>query len=387
MDGVMVAYYPPALVRQALAAPGGLDPAELHVTLAHLGPEADLDPDVLAALPNALKQLYDAPAEVTISGTGRFYDTDPGVDAVYASLDSPALTELRTWVVNALESQGASVSRKHGFTPHITLAYVPATTMPADTPSMNRELVGTTFAVDTLSLVVAGERRDFYLDVESDMVLLSEPVRENAPEVELTGPIVRKDALRRIAYGAVLVPGEPDSDGEVLTAGKIEDVAHEWMERYANIDLQHSLNAVDARPVESYITDADRVVQVDGQDVVLPVGSWVLASKVRDEAVWKAIESGELAGYSVMGVRHAAMKSETVASYKRTLLKDLGADWVAPFVSIVDRPAVPKAKLCENVPVLVHESPNIWDSSRRRKMCRSRSRMSATRSATRSRLQ
>ena len=32
------------------------------------------------------------------------------------------------------------------------------------------------------------------------------------------------------------------------------------------------------------------------------------------------------------------------AAFKKTLLKDLGPNWEANFVSIVDRPAVPKAK-------------------------------------------
>lgn len=38
------------------------------------------------------------------------------------------------------------------------------------------------------------------------------------------------------------------------------------------------------------------------------------------------------------------MKADLAAALKRTLLRDLGVDWVAPFVSVVDEPAVPKAK-------------------------------------------
>lgn len=174
---------------------------------------------------------------------------------------------------------------------------------------------------------------------------------------ELTGPIVRKDAKRHIAYAAVLVPGEPDSDGESVTAEKIEEVAHGWMEEYRNVDLQHSLNNVDASPVESYITPIDQDVTLEGKSATLPAGSWILATKVHDMQVWRAIEKGKLTGYSVMGVPkralkeavEAASKSEGItglhdAGFKRTLLRDLGADWVAPFVSVVDEPAVPKAK-------------------------------------------
>lgn len=151
----------------------------------------------------------------------------------------------------------------------------------------------------------------------------------------------------QIAYGAVLVPNEPDTDGDILSAEKISEVAHGWLADYSNIDLQHSLNNVNARPVESYITQADTEVTIKGVKSVLPAGTWVMAVRIDDREVWKRVASGQLSGYSIMGVRrNAAMKSVDIgeASLKRTMLKDLGADWVCPFVSLVDEPAVPKAK-------------------------------------------
>jgi len=54
---------------------------------------------------------------------------------------------------------------------------------------------------------------------------------------ELTAPFVRKEKAKRIVYGPVLIPGEPDSDGDVVSAEKIEDVAHRFVEEYGNIDL------------------------------------------------------------------------------------------------------------------------------------------------------
>lgn len=163
---------------------------------------------------------------------------------------------------------------------------------------------------------------------------------------ELTGPIVMKNASKRIAYAAVLVPGEPDSDGEIVTKEKIEQAAHEWMQSYRNVDLQHTLNNV-AVPVESYVLPMDMEVDMHGVKTILPAGTWVLASKVLDEATWDMVEKGELTGYSVMGIRRTtletASKSAEVA-LKKTLLRDLGEDWIAAAVSIVDEPAVPKAK-------------------------------------------
>lgn len=175
---------------------------------------------------------------------------------------------------------------------------------------------------------------------------------------ELTGPIVFKDSKKRIAYGAVLVPGEPDHDqkyGEkILTAEEIERVAHEFMENYGNIDLLHSLNNV-AKPVENYLLPMEMNVEISDKEMTLPKGTWILASKIGDDDAWDKVEKGELAGYSVMGIKKSALKkmkqavksgntAAIQASLKKTLIKDLGDDWIVAAVSIVDEPCVPKAK-------------------------------------------
>ncbi len=170
---------------------------------------------------------------------------------------------------------------------------------------------------------------------------------------ELTGPIVFKNEAERIAFAAVLVPGEPDLDfdqGEkILTKQEVERVANQWLADYGNIDLMHSLNNV-AVPVQSYTTYSERTVKTDAGDLTLPEGTWILGSRLNEET-WKAVIDGKLTGYSVMGIRRTALKnlasaekSSAEACLKRTLIRDLGPDWVAPFVSVVDAPAVPKSK-------------------------------------------
>lgn len=173
-------------------------------------------------------------------------------------------------------------------------------------------------------------------------------VEKGAQRGELTGPFVFKDSKKQIGYAAVLVPGEPDSDNESLTAEKIEEVAHGWMESYRNIDLQHSLNNLEALPVESHVLRQAEQVNIDGVITTLPKGTWVLASKFNDEKTWQDIESGKYQGYSVMGVQRKVVKDAATKSmafsFKKTLLEDLGEDWIATHVSVVDEPAVPKAK-------------------------------------------
>jgi hypothetical protein len=183
-------------------------------------------------------------------------------------------------------------------------------------------------------------------DLEPASVEYVAKCRVTNQPTELTGPIVWKNAAKRLAFGAVLVPGEPDSDGDILTAEKIADVAHDWLADYGNIDLQHSLNNV-AEPVESYVTTEDMTVTVKSEEVTLPAGSWILGSRVNDDDLWDKVVKGELSGYSVMGVKNTVMKSAKKGqdvALKRTTLADLGPGWVAPFVSLVDEPAVPKAK-------------------------------------------
>lgn len=157
--------------------------------------------------------------------------------------------------------------------------------------------------------------------------------------VELTAPIALKDHEKRIVYGPVLIPDEPDSDGDVVKADRIEEVAHAFTENYGNVDLQHSLNNV-GRLVESYILPVDLPVD-DGQ--VIPKGSWMLGARVVDNDAWDAVKTGKLTGFSIMAVQGAKATGKSAVK-QRTTLADLGDTWIVNAVSLVDDPAVPRAK-------------------------------------------
>lgn len=187
--------------------------------------------------------------------------------------------------------------------------------------------------------------------VNGDEITLGEPkeaaveyILKRMPRVALTGPIVKQEGDQRIVTAPVLVPDEPDSDGDVVTADQIERVAHLWMEKYQNLDFMHTLNNI-AEPIESYIAPTD----LDFPGGMVPKGSWVLSARVPEE-LWEDVKKGGLQGFSLMAVQGdptaMAIKSEADldAVSKRITLSDLGDDWIVPFVSIVDQPAVPKAK-------------------------------------------
>jgi 2'-5' RNA ligase len=130
----MVAFFLPAEVARELylETDDTLDelaePMEdLHLTLVYLGSTAEQaaqQQPIRQALRQVCREL--APLEGTIGGIGRFTGDPSGITPVYASFDSPALPAFREAIVGALQEAGVSLPEEHGFTPHITLAYIRA---------------------------------------------------------------------------------------------------------------------------------------------------------------------------------------------------------------------------------------------------------------------
>ncbi len=119
----------------AYALPG-VDGA--HVTLASLGR--------LGALPMGAVALDVArsvvarwasqtpPLPARLSGMGRFHGAEGEGDAAYLSVDAPGLSAARDALCRMLREAGLTVAASHGFTPHATLAYLPADAPTPDAP-------------------------------------------------------------------------------------------------------------------------------------------------------------------------------------------------------------------------------------------------------------
>jgi len=177
--------------------------------------------------------------------------------------------------------------------------------------------------------------------------------------MELTAPIVLKSKKKQVVYAPVLIPGEVDNiDNDVVTKGKVEDVAHRYMEEFRLIDVNHDFEPIDAVPVESWLTPEPmlNVKAIDGTIMDIPEGSWMMAVKVYDKDNWKAVENGELGGFSIMAVRgeDISTKEDVVAAVKSgnlgledvnvVTLEELGDSFVVPMVSLVSKGKVPKSK-------------------------------------------
>lgn len=126
-DSCMIALYPPLDVAKMLALPGGLDPADMHVTVVYTGAAADVDPQRLLAAARSVKV---APFTATISGSARFTGGDQ--DVLVALVDAPELEELRAATLTALRAQGIEVPRERGYCAHLTRRYQ-STDQPDDT--------------------------------------------------------------------------------------------------------------------------------------------------------------------------------------------------------------------------------------------------------------
>jgi 2'-5' RNA ligase len=135
-SGIMVCLYLPKDVQNALAIKGGENPDSLHVTLAYLpgiGDDSEAYHDICLCVEEVAKDF--ARAEGWIGGVGRFNGSEAsdGKDVYYASFNCPGLPALHAEVVSAIEEAGYEVSKKHGFTPHVTLKYIePDEKLPAD---------------------------------------------------------------------------------------------------------------------------------------------------------------------------------------------------------------------------------------------------------------
>ena len=157
--GVMVALMVPSPVLAGL--PGVTEPSDgLHITLAYLGDATDIQ--LAPRKERLIACLRDwasgcAPLAGVINGLGRFFNREQDdTNAVYAAPDVPGLSEARQSLIACLSRAGVYAAGNHGFTPHITLAYVAAD---ASTPDIRLEDIPIAF--DAITLAWGDERMMF----------------------------------------------------------------------------------------------------------------------------------------------------------------------------------------------------------------------------------
>jgi len=126
-----------------------------------------------------------------------------------------------------------------------------------------------------------------WLDSEMrvDRVVKAEAAEAAAPE-------------ERFVLGIVLEPETVDSQKDIYSAEEVRQAAHKFMEEFGNVGLMHKVNVNGkVKILETYLTPCD--CTIGKQDV--KEGTWMLAVRVVDDELWKAVKSGDLAGFSIGG--------------------------------------------------------------------------------------
>jgi 2'-5' RNA ligase len=149
-------------VKGALPEGAELEPADkLHVTMVYLGESAEKVAADMGDVESALVKFAagQAPVKCRVGGLGVFEQDEQRV--LYAQFDCAGLQEMRHDLVEALEATGEVTlpdQKRYGYTPHVTLSY-----MPADAGLPDVRLVTDEFTIDTLDLWVGNERTKYKL--------------------------------------------------------------------------------------------------------------------------------------------------------------------------------------------------------------------------------
>jgi len=106
------------------------------------------------------------------------------------------------------------------------------------------------------------------------------------------------DDERHIVLGVVLEPDSVDTQGDTIKADEIERAAHLWLARFQDRGLMHRRIVNSKIEIyESYLAPVN--LTLGGQKV--KKGTWLLMYHVLDDALWKDIKSGKIAGFSMGG--------------------------------------------------------------------------------------
>lgn len=163
--GVMIALVPPDHVAKDLATEDGEDPYDMHVTLAYLGKDDEVDHDKIhRAMCDLARKLPKLKGKV--NGFGNF-EVDPekndGFSHVHLGLvDIPHVGEVYGHMLDSLRQVGLEPSHDHGLSPHMSIQY---SHEPMEYESMPKT-TGEEFDIPHITLGYGGKWRHYPLSGE-----------------------------------------------------------------------------------------------------------------------------------------------------------------------------------------------------------------------------
>lgn len=312
--GSMIGFFLPLDIGGSVARsiPSGVTPEEgFHITFLFLG---DTDKSQFDPIRKAVAQVAGSFSELsgTIGGSGRFpaSGSSDEKDVLIRLVDVPRLEALRELLVAALRDNGIEPVLTHGYTPHVTMAYVDTG---SEFVSSHPEPIPLT--IDRLVFAAGLKREDFMLS--GDEVLKSQldfyhgfsiGDEQQSPEVSFKVDKIEKlDHSEQLVFGWASVV---EAGGEVITDRQDDQLLEDTLESAVyDYVLQSRVGG------EMHLRDGPRAKQVgrlvesivftkekqEKLNIDLGFVGWWVGFKVDDSEVWKGIESGEFKGFSIHG--------------------------------------------------------------------------------------
>lgn len=239
-DGVMLALMLPPSIAEMVAVngmelPPGVDalpPYEMHVTLCYLGDALQVDNQKLNILKavSDYAQMYQA-ITGRLNGCGRFVETHiEDTEALYLNFDSPALTKFRAGLYEVLRGL-VLLEERHGYTPHVTLAYVPKgtelkieTALPLD---VTIDAVTVAWGEERYSFALGGVYKENRLkELFTDLLTFFGFRKKEKPIVKDSAFTVFKDDSGVYRWVLISSNAYRDRDGEIVSLKALaQDVA------------------------------------------------------------------------------------------------------------------------------------------------------------------
>lgn len=130
----------------------------------------------------------------------------------------------------------------------------------------------------------------------------------------VAGISFKKGQELRYVMGVVLEPEmvdattTKDSVGDIYNEDEVRKAAHFFMLNYSgkgNDFMHDSKDSETLKVVESFIAPVE--MQIGSQ--MIKKGTWLMATLVLDDEVWKKVKNGEIGGYSIGGTAHGKLES------------------------------------------------------------------------------
>ncbi len=128
-----------------------------------------------------------------------------------------------------------------------------------------------------------------------------------------------KTEEERFALGIVLepndgdgkgIPLDPDTQDDIYSAEEVRAAAHKFMQEFRNTGVMHTELANDRiKILESYIAPSELTVS----GTKIRQGTWLMAVRVVDDALWSKVKRGELTGFSIGGSALRSPEPEAAA--------------------------------------------------------------------------